>query len=74
MTHIRVEVVINEAEGFTSLIFAPRDNDEAHRNELDLIMRCILDPELKRRGGVILGGLRVDVNLPPSEARPLLTP
>ena len=67
MTFIKVEVTVNEEEGFTSLLFAPRDDDEAHRKELDTIMRCILDQSLPKRGGFVPGAMRIDVKLPPEE-------
>ncbi len=67
MTHIKVEVTVNKEEGFTSLIFAPRDDDDEHRADLDTIMRCLTDPTLQRRGGMVPGALRIDVKLPPEE-------
>jgi hypothetical protein len=68
MAFIKVEVVFNLDEGFTSLLFAPRDDDEEHRQHLDTILRCFLDTSLMRRGGFVPGALRIDVKLPPEEA------
>jgi len=67
MSFIKVEVTVNEEEGFTSLLFVPRDDDESHREQLDTIMRCILDSSLQRRGGFIPAGMRIDVKLPPEQ-------
>lgn len=69
MSFIKVEITENEEEGFTSLLFASRDDDVDSRADMDKIMRCLLEPGALRRGGMVPGNaLRVDVKFPNDEA------
>ena len=69
MRFIKVDLAENPEEGFTSLVFTARDDNDENREALDSILRLLLDPSLKRRGGAVPGNsIRVDFDTVLSES------
>ena len=58
---IRVDLVTNEEDGYTSLFFTPREDSEKNRDDLDFIIKAILGSNSKRGGWVPGNQVKIDV-------------